>query len=67
MKFNITKGELTYISFVWGLWVAIICAVLDGLIIWDMGDTFFFSLHIIANLIVLWLSIIRGKSLEKEE
>lgn len=67
MKFNITKGELIYLSFVWGLWVTIICAVIDGLVIWNMGYTFFFTLHIMANLIVLWLSIIRGQSLEEEE
>lgn len=61
MKINISKGWIAYLAFVWGLWTAIIGSVIGGMHAWNMGYTFFFTLHIIANVLVLWLSIVRGR------
>lgn len=67
MKFDIPKSWAVYLAFVWGLWVAIICSVIDGMHAWNMGYTFFFTLHIIANILALFVSIVRKEVLEEDK
>ena len=55
MKFDIPKSWAVYLAFVWGLWTAIICSVIDGELIWNIGYTFFFALHIIVNIFVFFV------------
>lgn len=68
MKVDIPKGWIAYLAFVWGLWIAAFCFVLDGALVWNMGYTFFFVLHIIANVFtffVIWYC--RRRSSEEED
>lgn len=67
MKFNISKGWTAYLAFVWGLWTAIIGSVIEGMHAWNMGYTFLFTLHIMANILVLFISIVREKDSKEDE